>query len=58
MTISVRLSDEENSDLSAYRKAMEDYNRNPESYSHEEVKKMLGLIDNQLFDSNFSAIRR
>ena len=34
---------EDEYDLSAYKKAMEDYNRNPVSYSHEEVKKMLGF---------------
>ena len=40
-TILEKIEDEY--DLSAYKKAMEDYNKNPVSYSHEEVKKMLGF---------------
>ena len=40
-TILEKIEDEY--DLSAYKKVMEDYNRNPVSYSHEEVKKMLGF---------------
>lgn len=34
---------EDEYDLSAYKKAMEDFSRNPVSYSHDEVKKMLGF---------------
>lgn len=34
---------EDEYDLQAYREAIEDYNANPVSYTHEEVCKMLGI---------------
>ncbi len=34
---------EDEMDLKAYEKAMEEYKTNPVTYSHEEVGKMLGL---------------
>ncbi len=40
-TILERIEDEY--DLDAYEKAMEEYRQNPKTYSHEEVKKMLEL---------------
>lgn len=34
---------EDEIDLSAYKEAMNEYKADPVTYSHEEVKKMLGL---------------
>lgn len=34
---------EDEIDLSAYKESMNEYNADPVTYSHEEVKKMLGL---------------
>ena len=34
---------EDEIDLKAYEKAMEEYKKNPVTYTHEEVAKMLGL---------------
>lgn len=34
---------EDEYDLKAYKKAMEEYNKNPKTYTLEEVKKELGL---------------
>lgn len=31
-------------DLKAYEEAMEEYRKNPVTYSHEEVAKMIGLV--------------
>lgn len=35
---------EDEYDLKAYEEAMEEYRKNPVTYSHEEVAKMIGLI--------------
>lgn len=35
---------EDEYDLKAYNKAMEEYKTDPVTYSHEEVGKMLGLV--------------
>ena len=40
-TVLERIEDE--FDLTAYNKAMEEYKNNPVTYTHEEVKKMLEL---------------
>lgn len=40
-TVMERIEDE--FDLTAYDKAMEEYKNNPVTYTHEEVKKMLEL---------------
>ncbi len=34
---------EDEIDLKAYEKAMEEYKKNPVTYTHEEVAKMLGI---------------
>ena len=36
---------EDEYDLQAYRKAMEEYEANPVTYTHEEVGRMLGLTE-------------
>ena len=36
---------EDEYDLKAYQKAMEEYRKNPVTYTHEEVGKMLGLTE-------------
>ncbi len=36
---------EDEYDLQAYNKAMEEYKANPVTYSHDEVGKMLGLTE-------------
>ena len=36
---------EDEYDLQAYQKAMEEYRKNPVTYTHEEVGKMLGLTE-------------
>ena len=33
----------DDADLAAYERAMEEYRKDPTTYTHEEVKKMLGL---------------
>lgn len=33
----------DDADLTAFKQAMEEYKKNPTTYSHEEVKKWLGL---------------
>ena len=39
---------EDEYDLECYEKAMEEYKKNPKTYSHEEVKRMLELDDEEL----------
>lgn len=34
---------QDDADLAAYERAMEEYRKDPTTYTHEEVKKMLGL---------------
>ena len=36
---------EDEYDLKAYQKAMEEYRKNPVTYTHEEVGKLLGLTE-------------
>ena len=43
MTISVRLSDKDAELIKAYKKAMEEYRKNPKTYTMQEVKEELGL---------------
>lgn len=40
-TIMEKIEDEY--DLQCYEKAMEEYKKNPVTYAHEEVKRMIGL---------------
>lgn len=34
---------DDDADLAAYERAMEEYKKDPTTYTHEEIKKMLGL---------------
>lgn len=43
MTISVRLSDEDEYDLECYNKAIKEYKKNSKKYTLNEVKEELGL---------------
>lgn len=38
---------EDEYDLKCYYKAMEEYKKNPKTYTHEEVRKMMELWDNE-----------
>ena len=40
--------EEDEEDLRAYEEAMEEFRKNPVTYTHEEVKKMLGIIDEDI----------
>lgn len=40
--------EEDEEDLRAYEEAMEEFRRNPVTYTHEEVKKMLGITDEDI----------
>lgn len=39
---------EDEYDLKCYYEALEDYKKNPKTYSHEEVKKMLEIDDEEV----------
>jgi hypothetical protein len=40
--------EEDEKDLRAYEEAMEEFRKNPVTYTHEEVKKMLGITDEDI----------
>jgi hypothetical protein len=40
--------EEDEEDLRAYEEAMEELRKNPVTYTHEEVKKMLGITDEEI----------
>ena len=43
MTVSVRLNEKDEIDLETYKKAIEEYTKNPKTYTIEDVKKELNI---------------